>query len=235
MRAEDKGNAMRKMVLLAMACLLVAGGWAVAGGVPDTGIDFCTDGQQRIPCPQPGEPFYGQDANYQGNARSYTKLGMGWVELPDSATQEDGWLMTRDNVTGLVWELKNNSDDTPDYTNPNDFDNIYTWCTDGIGNCDEQDTTDFIADINTTNYGGFNDWRMPTLLELFSLVNHNLSIPTPTIDSAFFPLTEGIFWSSFPSGADSDKAITVNFNYGDVTTLATSNRFSVRAVRRGGD
>ena len=37
-----------------------------AGPVPDTGQTKCYDdvGNEINPCPQPGEDFYGQDANY---------------------------------------------------------------------------------------------------------------------------------------------------------------------------
>jgi hypothetical protein len=35
--------------------------------------------------------------------------------------------MVRDNVTGLIWEVKQDKDGTPDYANPHDADNIYTW------------------------------------------------------------------------------------------------------------
>jgi hypothetical protein len=57
--------------------------------VVDTGQDECYDTLQAIPCPQPGEPFYGQDANYSGNTPSYTDNG-------DSTVT--------DLVTGLMWQ-----------------------------------------------------------------------------------------------------------------------------------
>jgi len=47
---------------------------AVAGPIPDTGQTKCYDNTEEIPCPQPGEPFHGQDGNYLINPPSYTKL-----------------------------------------------------------------------------------------------------------------------------------------------------------------
>jgi len=83
---------------------------------PDTGQTKCYDniGNELNSCPTEGQSFYGQDAQYNGPVRSYTLLG--------------GGTMVQDNVTGLIWEMKNNLDGTPDYSNPHDADNTYTWC-----------------------------------------------------------------------------------------------------------
>ena len=40
---------------------------AVNCPVPDTGQTKCYDNTQEIPCPQSGDPFYGQDAQYNIN------------------------------------------------------------------------------------------------------------------------------------------------------------------------
>ena len=57
--------------------------------LPDTGIDLCYDDTHEISCPAPGEPFYGQDAQYVTNPMSFTDHGDGTVT---------------DNVTGLMWQ-----------------------------------------------------------------------------------------------------------------------------------
>ena len=62
------------------------------------GESLTMEGTAEIPCPAPGEDFYGQDAQYVTNPRSYTKLDAGGNDLPDSASS---WTMVRDNVTGL--------------------------------------------------------------------------------------------------------------------------------------
>jgi hypothetical protein len=232
---------MKKIVAFLTMILLAISVCALAGPVPDTGQTKCYDNSGEIPCPEEGQPFYGQDAQYAGPARSYTKLGQNGVELPDTASEVDGWIMTRDNVTGLVWEIKQNKDDVKNYTNHHDADNTYTWYdsnpdTNG-GNAgtagDGTDTEDFINALNSENFGGFSDWRLPTIKELSSLVNSSISSPGPTIDTAWFPHTlRFIYWSSTGAGG-TDSAWRVYFYRGGVDYFYKSSSYHVRAVRAG--
>lgn len=57
--------------------------------LPDTGQTKCYDNTQEIPCPQPGQPFYGQDGNYRG---------------PQPAYQDNGNGTVTDLNTGLMWQ-----------------------------------------------------------------------------------------------------------------------------------
>jgi hypothetical protein len=76
------------LAYFAISILFIVGN-VRAAQVPDTGQTKCYNNSTEIPCPGPGEPFYGQDAQYDGPARSYTKLGDNRV---------------KDDVTGLIWE-----------------------------------------------------------------------------------------------------------------------------------
>jgi uncharacterized repeat protein (TIGR02543 family) len=182
---------------------------------PDTGQTKCYDNIEEITCPQPGEVFYGQDAQYQPRLpRSYTKLGLGGMILADDALHVDEggqWLMTKDNVTGLIWELKTeaNKDDT------------YTW----------QDAQDvFIAGLNTDELGGYSDWRVPSVTELSSLVNAS----GPWIDPAWFPKNmSSYYWSSTTYAGNTIGAWRVYFDGGHVYYYSKSNSYYVRAVRAG--
>jgi len=213
---------------------------------PDTGQIKCYDNSTEIICPPPGKPFYGQDAQYQGPQRSYTKLGYindELVELPDTATVADGWIMTRDNVTGLIWEVKTNKDDIENYGDPHDADNIYTWCDTnldtnggGEGTCGNgNDTKDFINALNQQHFGGFSDWRLPTIKELSTLVNASIPYPGPSIDAAYFPNT-GLFyyWSSTTVAGSTNEAWSVLFSFGPILGLDKDSVLYVRAVRSGG-
>ena len=52
-------------------------------------------------------------------------------------------------MTGLIWEVKQNKDSTPNYSDPNVADNTYTWYDGSTGNPGEgTDTEDFINDLN---------------------------------------------------------------------------------------
>jgi len=111
------------MVFVVRVLLLVAGSVKSlhAGPLPDTGqTTYCKilEGSV-IPCPQPGEPFYGQDGNYSINPPTYTKLDNLGNPLPDDAAS---WATIRDNVTGLVWENKTNDESIHDGRK------TLTWC-----------------------------------------------------------------------------------------------------------
>jgi len=169
---------------------------ALATPVSDTGQTKCYDNTLEITCPQPGEPFYGQDGNYSINPQSYTKLDANGNDLPDDAPWP--WTMVRDNLTGLVWEVKQDKDDTVNYANPHDADNTYVWC-DSIG--DGTGTEDFINALNSEQFGSYSDWRMPTIKELSSLVDSSIPYPGPTINTDYFANTQtGPYWSSTTGG-----------------------------------
>ncbi len=64
--------------------------------IVDTGQVACYDSNgAEITCPAEGAAFYGQDAQYTGNAPSYTNNGDGTIS---------------DNVTGLMWQRSANTD-----------------------------------------------------------------------------------------------------------------------------
>lgn len=208
--------------------LIIICGPAYAAPVPDTGQTTCydTDGNV-ITCPSPGQRFYGQDANYTINSPSYTKLpGME--------------RMVKDNVTGLIWEVKEDNDGIKDYEKPHDADNTYTWydpdpATNG-GNAgipgDGTDTYDFIYALNKANFGGYSDWRLPTIKELAYVVDYSVQSPGPTIYTAYFPNTvSSYYWTSTTEVNDTASAWVVSFDRLEYNTSAKSYSRYVRAVR----
>src|SRR4030066_1643040 len=119
--------------------------------VVDTGQTTFYDNSKTISLPQPGEPFYGQDAQYESTQPSYQDNGDGTVT---------------DLVTGLMWQK------SPDTSG------------DGIINYNDKM---FFDDAQTSeassNLGGYNDWRLPTIKNLYSLIIFSGAEPSPDATS----------------------------------------------------
>jgi hypothetical protein len=102
---------------------------------------------------------------------------------PSYANNGDGTIT--DNVTGLMWQK------TPD--------------TDGNGNIDADDKLTYdqaVARAGTFSLGGYTDWRLPTIKELYSLIDFNGKDPSgyegtdtsglaPFMDTAYFDFGYG--------------------------------------------
>ncbi|MEW8219979.1 MAG: DUF1566 domain-containing protein [Candidatus Thiodiazotropha taylori] len=146
---------------------------ASVSGYPivDTGQQLFFDNSSEISTPASHETFYGQDAQFNGNQPSYT-------------LSDDG-LTVYDNVTGLTWTRSG------DLNADNDIDSD-----DKLTFSEAQSYPD---SLNGINYGGFSDWRLPTIKELYSLMNFNGTDPmsddtsnlTPFIDTDYFDFAYG--------------------------------------------
>jgi hypothetical protein len=84
------------IVLVAFLCLPLVQSQS-SYCVVDTGQNRCYNNSGEIVCPQPGEPFYGQDAQYAGIPFAFQDNGNGTVT---------------DLNTGLMWQQ------TPDSMKP---------------------------------------------------------------------------------------------------------------------
>jgi len=181
----------------------------------------------------------GQDGNYSINPPSYTKLDESGNALPDTATS---WVMVRDNVTGIIWEVKTNDNGSYDFSNPHDADNRYTWYDPnpetnggdpgvipiGISSYTKQ----FLDAINGANFGGYSDWRLPTLKELRSIAIYGWR--SPSININYFPNTKSsYFWSSTTYVGSPGNAWLISFKDGNDFLNGKSFNTYVRAVRGG--
>ncbi|MDY6991713.1 MAG: DUF1566 domain-containing protein, partial [Pseudomonadota bacterium] len=119
--------------------------YAAWATLPDTGQNSCYDvNNNAIACPAEGESLYGQDAQYMAPAPSYTDNNDGTIT---------------DNITGLTWQKD------PD-TNG-----------DGVINANDKKTYEEVLAgaeaLNTQALGGCTQWRVPTIKELYSLIDFN--------------------------------------------------------------
>ena len=98
--------------------------------IVDTGQVSCYDNSREIHCPQPNQPFFGQDAQYKGKAPSYRDSGDGTIT---------------DLNTGLMWSqaVDNN----------------------------KVSLTEANKIAQKMTLGGYTDWRVPNLKELYSLID----------------------------------------------------------------
>jgi hypothetical protein len=125
---------------------------ALSYPIVGTGQTKCYDNFGEIASPKPGQPFYGQDGSFQGRAAAYIPSDDGKTVL--------------DKVTGLTWQR------SPDCN--------------GDGTIDSKDKLTLAgaealaARLNSTKFGGFSDWRVPTIKELYSLFTATGTDPRPT-------------------------------------------------------
>src|ERR1017187_3573842 len=114
----------------------------------------------------------------------------------------------QDTKTGLIWQQT-----VPSGT--------YTWA----------DATAYCGSTVVSKSLGGTGWRLPTIEELQTLVDHTQAAP-PLIDSTALPPTPPPpFWSSSPGAGSSSLAWIVSFNDGDTKYIAVSYPEHVRCVR----
>jgi hypothetical protein len=246
-------------LVLSPALALASG----TGALNDTGIDFCRNpiGTGNVPitptttCPAAEgsqDARYGRDAaaargelvkiGAGSKGFDFTKIANNGTALPATATlgsNPTDWACTFDNTTGLMWEVKTTS-------GLRNQAHTYSWLQSsgsyagGIpdgGSCETPgrcDTEKFVADVNTVGLCGHNDWRLPTVNELFNLADLGIGYPGPTIDVSYFPNTRSwAFWTNSPAVDFPADVWYVTFDFGYDDSTGSEIPFSIRLVRSG--
>ncbi len=176
----------------------------------------------------------------------YTKIANNGSVLSDDAklgTAPTDWACTKDNKTGLIWEVKTTDGGLRDWKN------YYSWYkpegdNGGLagyqngGSCrgSDCDTYAFTNAVNAQGLCGSNNWRMPTKDELKGLLTTTSTINQPFneklyIDATYFPNTYYWFWSSSPYASYSSSAWVVGFGYGGSNYGYKNGGNNVRLVR----
>jgi hypothetical protein len=134
--------------------------------------------------------------------------GATWPTLRFTDNSADKTLT--DNLTGLIWS----KEATPDPTTK-------TW----------QEALDYIKSLNSTNYLGCNDWRLPNRSELESLVNRGESNPGNWLSGQGFIGKTGTYWSSNRYMGNKDNAWVVDMYQGTSSATSINDGGSVWPVR----
>jgi hypothetical protein len=123
--------------------------------------------------------------------------------------QEESDYVVLDNYTTLMWEVKTDGNKTTEYT----WEQALTYC-----------------EATMDGYAGYDDWRLPNIKELASIVD--LETVSPAIDTAYFPNTQsGHYWSSTTYLGSTSYVWYVSFYDGsDLTNYKTSTHY-VRCTR----
>lgn len=191
-----------------------------------------------------------QSADAQGKpAFRYQKLNATGAPISDEQTGA----CVLDQITGLVWELKEPGDGVYGNQGLHDADDRFRWyygkpnanggaigdwngdthqCT---GYAAKQPATfcnisEFVSRVNRSGLCGANDWRVPTRTELESLVNYGRT--QPAIHLHYFPQTQNDFyWTLSPTAEQTLSAWAVSFEFGFSAPMPRSQALPVRLVR----
>jgi hypothetical protein len=176
-------------------------------------------------------PATGQTTAYQADKNDGIA---GPVDVPDDGTLQSGATLrykllengtVKDRNTGLIWEVKCSG-----CGGLHEVGNTYPWFGDG-----STDTIwDWLDAVNAeggTGYAGHNDWRIPNVRELQSIVDYGRY--GPPIDPIFGPTGTCGYWSSTTLVFPPSSVWFVAFDLGSVNSFFYGYPLCVRAVRGG--
>ena len=247
---QGSGTANAPVTTVTVNCAAVG---APGNAINDTGITasqcYQAGSKALVSCASPGaialsstqDGMRGRDANPATNGAVDGKLGFSFTKI-DAAGQPlpagaPVWSCVKDNVTGLMWEVKTVGGLRDWNTRYSNYDST-TQIQDN-----QSPVTQAVIDAATNSVGfknavnaqglcGATDWRMPTSLELSSLVDYGAVFPTPVIDPAWFPNTktgegDARYFTSSPVGVSS---LGVGFDGGYILSSGRDSWY-VRLVR----
>lgn len=124
-------------------------------------------------------PHTGQILSYEAGDDGDLQMGIAW---PSPRFSENDDETVTDNLTGLIWPADGN---TP-----------------AVGACAAgwrgwEEAIDYVACVNSENYLGYNDWRLPNINELETLLHAGADNPADWLNTqGFSGVKEDGYWSS---------------------------------------
>ncbi|WAJ72074.1 DUF1566 domain-containing protein [Catenovulum adriaticum] len=243
-------------------------------GINDTGITRCADGDSNniaignCPGNYPNQDAeIGRDrANLNGELakNGEGELGFDFDLINDSGEEINSGTPAciRDNVTGLIWEIKTdsgirshthtftwyqpgntNGGDEGVSSSPTDAD-IQAQCFINA-NLAECNTQAYVNAVNAANLCGGDDWRLPTVKELISILNYGevtdkLALGADEtqlwpnhakVDTPYWTKTSSLFGVSNPATPNAPRAWAVNLSTGNEESYKKRNAAAVLLVR----
>ena len=210
----------------------------------DTGAALCFDAADvGGPCTQANSgdnsPGPRQDARYGRDPHAaaglvkigggaagfdFTKIANNGTVLPANSvlgSSPSDWACTRDNVTGLLWEVKT-------ATGLRAATSVYTWySTDATrnggdvgflasNNCTASpcNTQEYVAAVNAMALCGANDWRLPSVSETLDIQYFVMGVPLQ-IDTTYFPDTQlSGYWTMSTMPGSPSTVLVAPFFFG---------------------
>ncbi|WP_143869854.1 DUF1566 domain-containing protein [Catenovulum sediminis] len=236
-------------------------------GLNDTGVTLCADQQSNsVNCGLTSFPR--QDAESGRDPaeliNGLNKTGAGELGFDFSLLDENGEEIysgtpscIRDNVTGLIWEIKSTS-------GLRAHTHTFTWFDSGdtnggiegtqnssqascfvdtnISSCD---TESYVNAVNSIGLCGANDWRLPRVFELASILNYGQTEDKMALggdnrqlwpnhakpDTPYWTSSSSVFGVSDPENVAAPRAWAINLSTGNEASRSKSNTAHVLLVR----
>jgi cysteine-rich repeat protein len=151
------------------------------------------------------DPDFDETANTCTKACASTTWCL-WTLPPISPSISNYGIITdtlSDNTTGLTWELEA---DLTDRT----WEEAKTYC-------------------QALKIGVNSDWRLPTKIEMMSIIDYSIPSPGPVISSRFKNATNDVFWTSSEVSGN-NNAFYVQFSYGGIGQQGKNIKYKARCV-----
>jgi hypothetical protein len=162
--------------------------------LPQTGQTTCFDSSGVIDCVNTGQ-------------NGELQKGVAWPSPRFIANADTS---ISDALTGLIWAPNGNIMKSKDSSW--DIDNVV-----GDGKVTWQHALDYISKLNSENYLGHNDWRLPNRKEIRSLVNYGQGNTSAWLNTQGFDAAElNFYWASTSAGDFGHSAWMISLGDGSV-------------------
>ena len=164
--------------------------------------------------------------NYVRLVSSSAAVASHFSDYSDDRYTDNGDGTISDHQTGLMW-MQCSYGQTYDGNN-DDGNQVICEGSPAFGNW--QQAFAWAADSNANSTYGYNDWRLPNIKELGSIVDFGSA--KPAINQSIFPNTiSGPYWTSTPSRANVLQTIFIGFQAGDYGPSDRISNLYIRLVR----